>query len=330
MLGTVALSSLGAFALLSPVSILCYLLRLPVAVFAVAALIAMVAAAVQIIRRGWWRDLGKLLAAGIGVELLILIIDMVMGGRVGAFIAGGDARLHVARIRFMLDHGMSNQDPFIAATCFFPVYHTNLLHALHAACSYVTRMDPLSAWFMNLVWAKLLIASGYYFLAWCVFERRCVAWIVALFAIGWLAPVTFALYPNQLAPNWLFPMMMGFAVQACRATCPWRVPLKLAIASLLLGQIHSLYAVFAGIALGPVLAGVFLVRMLRRHEHRRRSGACLLALFVAAPFVLISRSGMAPPPQGETTELEQTDAFYHAEAGLVVFKPSDVNFQSSP
>ena len=77
-----------------------------------ACVVAIVAGLEELIRRGWWRDLGRLLLAGVCVEMLIVAGDMVLGARVGAY-TGGDATLHVARIRFLLDNGLSNIDPYV-------------------------------------------------------------------------------------------------------------------------------------------------------------------------------------------------------------------------
>ena len=177
LLGTVGLSYLAVFALLSPISILCYLLHVPLGAFSVACSVTMLAGALEITRRGWWRDIVKLFAVSISVELLIVVADMVMGARVGALIAG-DAVVHLARIRFLLDHGFNNCDPFVAGRYFFPIYHTNLHHALYAACSQLTGIHHVSVWYASLTWAKVLIATGSYYVAWSVFDRRWVAWVV--------------------------------------------------------------------------------------------------------------------------------------------------------
>ena len=53
LLGTLGFSYLGSLVLLSPVSILCYLLRLPLWVFSAVFVAAVVASIVVIIRRQW-------------------------------------------------------------------------------------------------------------------------------------------------------------------------------------------------------------------------------------------------------------------------------------
>jgi hypothetical protein len=137
-------------------------------------------------------------------------------------------------------------------------------------------------------------------MGWCVFGRTWPAWVVALLSIGQRAPVTFMLYPNKIAMYWLVAMMLGFAVQAVQARRGWPVALKLGAGSFVLGQIHGLYAIFAGLVTGPALCLLLLLRLVR---DRRRSLAvlgCLAALWAGAPFVIASkvltRTGVSQTP----------------------------------
>jgi len=315
LLGTLGLSYLVTLGVLSPVSILCYLLRAPLSVFSGACAVAVVAATVEITRRGWWREIGRLIIGGASFGLVILLADMVMGARVGSLI-GGDAVLHLARIRELLDHGFNNHDPFVGPPYFFPIYHTNLLHALYAACSQLTGIHHVFVWFASLPWAKLVVAAGSYYMAWCVFDRRWVGWVAAVFMVGLRGPLNFLNYPNKLAPLWIGALMIGFAVQACQSPCTWRSVLKLAAGSLVLGQMHSLYGAFVGIVLGPVLGCVALVRFIRREPDRWRLAACTAALTAALPFLLVSkfttsRSASSPSSVVEAPTTDQpasTDA----------------------
>ena len=324
LLGTVGLSYLVAFAALSPVSIVCYVLHLPVAVLSSACALLAVAAAFVVAHRVWWRDLGKLLVVGVSVELIIVIADMIMGARVGAYLGAGDVRAHVARIRFLLDHGFSNFDPFIAERFFFPIYHTNLQHALFASCSQLTGVDVLGVWYMALMPAKLLIAAGGYYMGWCLYGRRWVGWVTALLMVGWQAPITYAVYPNKLAPLWLLPIMIGFGVQAVQSPDSPKPAFKLAMGSLVLGQVHGMYAVFAGLVLGPLLAGLFLVRLGQRKAGRRQAAACVAALFVGAPFVLISDYGRASRLPRADAAPTPTEKFHHWDNGWAMADPRKV------
>ena len=288
LLGTLSLSYLAILALLSPVSILCYVVGAPLAVLSGACWVVFVAALAELTRRGWWRDLGKLVLSGASVGLLIIAADAALGARTGASM-GGDAQVHWARIRCLVDHGFNNADPYVSADYFFPTYHTNILHALYAACVQITSVDHFGVWFASLVWGKLMVASGMYYLAWCVFGRQWAAWLAAVYVVGAYGPVTFIVYPNKLAPLWVLPCAIGFAVQALQAGSTWTSCVRLGIASLLLGQIHGLYALFAAVLLAPVLGAVALHRIVRRRPDRWLLAACVLALAVGLPFPLVSK-----------------------------------------
>ena len=297
LLGTVAVSYVAVLGLLSPVSILCYVLHAPVAVFSAACLAAILAAVAEITRRRWWPDLGKLIIAAASVELLIIVVDLVMGGLSGAHL-DGDTRVHLARIRFLLDHGFNNCDPFIAGGYFFPIYHTNILHAVYAACGQITGVDHFGVWFASLVWGKLLIASGTYFLVWTVFDRHWPAWLAAVCVVGIHGPINFIIYPNKLAPFWLVPCLVGFAVQALTRPCTWRSSLKLGVGSLLLGQVHGLYATVGFIVLAPVFGAVGLFKIVRKKPGRWRLATCFLVLAVGLPFPLVSKLTTAGSSSG--------------------------------
>ncbi len=292
-LGVAGLSYLATLGLLSPVSILCYVFEFPVSVFSTACVLAMLAAVLEIARRGWWKEWWPLLRGALSVGLVIVIADMVLGMLVGGQ-TGGDGALHLTRIRQLLEHGFTNTDPFVSVPYFFSTYHTNLLHALHAACSQITGVHHVSEWFMSVAWAKLLIASGAYYLAWSVFDRHWPAWVAAVFVVGCQGPITFVLYPNKLAPYWVAPMLMGLAIRALRSPCSWRSPLKLAVGSLVLGQVHSLYGAFAALALGPVLGVAALAALVRRRGDARRLAVCLLAITATFPFLWISKKNSNP------------------------------------
>ncbi len=325
LLGGLGLSCLATLAILSPISIACYLLRAPMGVFSAACIAAVLGGLIEISRRRWWRGLGGLLVAGIGIELVIIVVDAALGARVGA-LTGGDAPIHLARIRFLLDRGFSNLDPFVTGGHFFPIYHTNLLHALYAACAQLTGVDHVRVWFLSLPVAKLLAVSGVGYLAWAVFDRRWVGWVCALFSLGCQGPVTFVIYPNKLAPYWILPIMIGLAVRATRSAPTWRYPVLLASGSLILGQVHCLYGAFAGIAIGPYVAIVAIRRFATGHADRWRIVACLAALSAALPFLLVARAtyAMSPTPisSNDDTVAGASKQFHHLDNGWIMSRYS--------
>jgi hypothetical protein len=293
LLGVLGLSYLGTFVLLTPISVLGYLFHLPIVVLSVSCCVLVAVGLGEIARRGWWREACSLLLGAIGLELVVLAADMVVGARVGA-VMHGDAELHLARIRDLLQHGFNNRDPLVAGDYFFPIYHTNILHALYASCSQLTGVDYTAVWFASLPWGKLLIASGSYCLAWCVFGRRWTAWAAALFLLAGQAPIPFIIYPNKLAPLWLMPLMLSFAIEACRSPGGWRACLWLGAGNLVLGQVHSLYVVFVIMVIGPLLGLGGGVRLVRRTAGRWHLAACFAVLFLAIPFPVMAMPAGRP------------------------------------
>ena len=323
LLGVIGLAYFAVFAVLSPISILCYVARLPVSFFALACVLALLVGLFVITRKRWWGEVGRLLLAGASLELLILVADLVLGARVGAFL-GGDARTHLARIRFLIDHGISNDDPYVSTRCFFALYHTNLLHVLNAAGAVLTRADVLDVWSASLVWAKLVAAAGTYYLTWCVFERPWVAWCAALFAAACRAPVTFLVYPNQVAPAWLLPMVLGFGVRAIAGSCSRWSAVKLAAGSFVLGQLHGLFAIFAGAALAAPLAVMCVLRRRRRQKDWVCTAACVAALGAGAPFVLISKYAVPAPegPAPSSVPVVHEAGFRYWDNGWAMMEPA--------
>lgn len=307
LLGTIAVSYLATFALLSPFSIAAYVFCLPTWFFAAACLIAILAGVIELTRQKCWPEAGRMLVAAVGIEMLIVLADLFLGAWNGAFL-GGDAKVHVARIRFLVDNGFSNLDPYVTSPCFFPIYHTNILHAIYAACAKLTGTDPADVWFASLAWGKLLTVSGAYYLAWRVFGQRLPAWAAAMFCIGARGPIHFAIYPNQLAPFWLMPVMIGVVVRCWSGRLNRSCVLMLASGSLVLGQMHGMYVLFIGALVGPVLAGRLLWSLARRRPDLAAAVGAVLALAAGLPFVFVSHRGnVAKAPIDPTAAARSAD-----------------------
>ncbi|GMU35662.1 MAG: hypothetical protein AMXMBFR20_35330 [Planctomycetia bacterium] len=325
LLGVIAVSFLAVLAVLSPVTILCYVLHAPVVVLC-AVIVAMIGwGIIDLSRGGAWREIGRLCAGVIRLEALIVIADAVIGLRMGAFL-GGDAKVHLARIRFLLDHGLSNTDPYMAEPFFFPLYHTNIIHALYAACAKLFGTDAFGAWFVSLAWGKLLCASGAYYLAWRVFGSRWAAWTAALFCVAARGPTSWAIYPNQLAPFWLLPMMLGFAAQSLKSQRGNHIAIKMAAAALVMGQTHGLYSVFAVMTLGPLFAGRWMFAVMRKEPVGRRFVVIGLTLLVGLPFVAVTRwtTKMGAPPTDGAAAPPVPAGFVTREDGTLTRSPSAV------
>jgi len=143
-----------------------------------------------------------------------------------------------------------------------------------------------------------------------------------VFTVGCQGPVTFLIYPNKIAPLWLVPMMIGFAVQALSGSARWRYAIALAVGSLILGQVHALYAAFAGLILGPVLVVSSVWHLARRRGQGVRLAACALALTAALPFLLIAKheTKVGGRPSSAAAPSAGHPAFQHFDDGTLALR----------
>lgn len=323
-LGVFSVSTLGTLALLSPICIAGHLFGAPVWLFTTGVVGLLAWAVAHVTRKGWWPEVGQILLGSVCFEFVIVCCDLLLGARVGAFL-GGDARVHLARIRFILDNGLSNQDPFVAASYFFPIYHTNLLHALYASASQIFQENPVPVWYNSLPWAKLVAISGTYHMTWCVFRRSWPAYAAALCCIGIRGPFTYVNYPNQLSFLWLCPLIIGFAAEACRAGVTWATVARIGAASLVLGQFHGLFAIFSIMAVAPSLAVVAAVYFLtHRRPQARKVVACAAVMFVGLPFPYVSKIKSAPAtvaPLEDVAASARSGDFTPVGNGMVMRNP---------
>jgi tetratricopeptide (TPR) repeat protein len=295
LLPGIAVSWTCAFAVLSPLVAIGYLVEapMPVAMVLLAGFIAW--GLVDVLRSNTWRGVGRLLLAALTIEAVLVAIELVFSARHGSILAA-DARVHLARIRFLYDHGLTNLDPFVQGGNPYPIYHTNLHHAIFATGSRLVGTDPVTFWFGSLAAAKLMIASGVAYLAWAVLGGRWAAWIAAVMVLANRGPVTFSVYPNQLAPWFLLPVFAGVLVRTLAGA--WRDPArpwwsnlpKLAGVAMVIGMFHPLYAGFAAVVASPILVGVGAWRLLRRRGGGKTALAGLLVVMVfALPFPIAGK-----------------------------------------
>jgi len=324
VVGTIALSYFLSLGLVSPLAAVGYLLRVPVSVFAALVLALIVAAAIDLTRTRSWGPLAALVRGPGVVGLAILAIDMIVGIMVGGHTMG-DARVHLVRIRFLVDHGLSNVDPFVQPEYFYPIYHTNLLHALHAACVKLTGVHHVAEWMVSLAWAKLLVTSGLYYLGFSVFRNRLAGWATALFSLVIWGSVPHVLYPNKIAPLFVCAVMFGVVVRILAGDCTWRRCALLAIGSLLLGQIHALYGAFAALAFGAPLAGRLIHAAVRRRAGLARLIVALLCLSPSGPFLAVASMNARPmeltSAEEDSGDAASADGLHRLENGWVVYQP---------
>ncbi|MFZ9882623.1 MAG: DUF6541 family protein, partial [Phycisphaerales bacterium] len=296
LLPGIAVSWMCALGALAPFVALGYVVRMPLWALS-AAIVAFVAwGAADLVRARAWRGAMGALLPALCVAGAVVAVDLVLSDRHGA-ILDNDSRVHIARIRYLYLHGLSNTDPFVRTPVeyAYPIYHTNILHALCAAGSRLLGIDPVTMWFNTLAASKLMIASGMAYLAWAVLGGAWAPWIAAAMVVVNRGPYTFSLYPNQLAPWAFIPVAIGVLVRVLSAAWrderigAWRAALLVAAPSAVVGMTHPLYAGFLLVIAAPVAGSVALMRVVRRHEGRAPALAATAGLVVvSAAFPLAS------------------------------------------
>ncbi len=302
LLHLLGLSYVASFALLSPVSIVSYALGLPLWVFSAACVLTVAAALVALGAGRADRELVGLLREESVWPWLVLGAHLVLQARVGGYLLG-DAHTHIGRIRYLLEHGFSNRDIYLADYHFHHIYHTNLLYALYASLAQLTQQQYLDTWFWTQAWAKLLVAAGHYSLGYSLSKQRWVGWLAALVAITANAGESYTLYPNTLAVGWLLPTALGLGLSALTDKAErTRLLWALSTFSFLLGQVHSLYAIYLGLLLAPVFVVSAAVELVRG----RRAWwpvVALCTLLSGSPFALISKYAFLPAASPADTQL---------------------------
>jgi hypothetical protein len=286
VLYTLAFSCVASLLMLSPISLLCYLLSAPLYVFSAACAALSVIALGWLARSGAQRELWAQLRAEPPLAWLLLACLLWLQARSGGWLEG-DAQFHLARMRVLLEHGFTNRDIYLADDHFQAIYHSNLLYPLYASLAQLTRQSYLQSWFYTEAWAKLLVAAGHYVFAYALTRQRFAAYLFALCAITANAGETYALYPNTLCVGFLLPMLLGIGFAfAARENLGLRAVSQLAALDFLLAQIHALYAVYAALLLAPVLIMALLLQ--RTWRMRALLALALASLAAAAPFVWVS------------------------------------------
>jgi hypothetical protein len=204
----------------------------------------------------------------------------------------GDATFHLGRVRVLLDHGFTNRDIYLAEYHFQHIYHTNLLFPIYAAASQLTGQSYLAIWFHSQVFAKLLVAAGHYVLGYAVTRRKLPAWLLALTVITANAGESYTTYPNTVAVGWLLPMQLAAAFTLLTRRASLRYVAVVAACSFVTAQVHALYAVYAGLALGPGVAVLGVAPVSRGRRGLIALG--LLGALAAAPFLAVSQFAFKP------------------------------------
>jgi len=281
-------SYLASWMLLTPSCVLGYVLELPLALFTGTYVIAVLAACAALLYdRSWLRVLRRRRPSALAaVGGIWLACDVLLGLRAGTHIEG-DAGYHIARVRLLLEAGLSNWDPLVAQPRFDAIYHTNLYHALIASSAQLTRQDAGVAWVATWPFAKLLTAAGAYQLARVALGERWHGWIAAITTTVFLTSYAVLPFPNTLAPAAILPMSLAAAVSALCTPHSLRPALWLGAGAVALAELHALNALFLALVVVPCLAGLWLWRALFRRPGKRFIAAAALACAASAPWLIV-------------------------------------------
>jgi hypothetical protein len=309
-LQTLAISTLAALVLLSPVSIIGYIFELPLIIATGWSVVLIAAALVDLTHTRTWGTLLRDLRTGAAPELILLAIVAFLSLGVGAAMEG-DAVVHLARIRQIIDSGLTNTDPFCTGNTFFPIYHTNLLHVLYAIPAQLGAPDHFTPWFASLFWANLFIASGIYTLARTIWGSTFPAMVAVLYMLVAQHYAPFIAYPNQIAPHALLPIFLALVVRTCTAEkVTLRHAIVLAAAACVIGQVHGLYAGFALVVAFPPLVWTGFKAWRADKKRPAPIVLCALALLPALAFPAVteySRRAYGPPkPEQAQSDLAQS------------------------
>lgn len=286
-LGTLSLSYVHSFAMFTPLALGCYFFNLSIAVLGLGIVALILISVIVLIRQKAWKSLAWHCEF---IELLgvsIILVDLVLAARTGGRLSG-DAMYHIARTRMILDHGANNWEPFYYPHHFAYIYHSNLYHALLAAIAAASRIDVLDVWQDTLLWAKLITASGIYYLGWSVFRTKSCGWLSTILYIMWWGHENFQLVPNKIAPVWLLSMAIALTLRCIRDHAP-RDLITLACVCLILPQFHIMYSLFYSVLVAPVL---LIDVLLNRWSTKRWSLFLCLAFgtsFFSVPFLVVSK-----------------------------------------
>ena len=306
VLAVLPLAYLASFVMLAPLSIIGYVLHLPVTVLTVG-VVVLIAVSVALVGRELIRRLADNVPLvpwpdhrdasewfGL-IAALVLVADLALTTLTGSHV-GGDALFHIGRARMVLDHGLNSWDPIIGGQRYVAHYHTNLYHALIASCAQLTGRLPFEVWLGLFAWAKLLVASSSYHLAYLTFGTRAGAWIAAVLTAVFIGPNSVLPYPNTLAPLWLFPLGMGMLIELVAHRRWKRAALGLAAVSFIAGQLHALYLIFLGLFLVPTLAVLFVRWLWAKRPEVWGVLACVVPLSAGLPFLVHTLDPPASPP----------------------------------
>jgi hypothetical protein len=293
---TIAVGYVLSFLVMVPLCVIGYALVLPIEVFGAGVVLAIGAGFTELYRAQRRGELRLGLPREYAVAALLIGFFLLHANALGGHITN-DADFHLARIRLLYDHGMSNADP-ITGTGFSHPYHTNLLHAFVAAGAKLTALDPIAFWLGTLPWAKLVVASAAATLCLRIGGSTLALWAVALYQLGFSLRLDWTLYPNQLAPLWLVPIGLSGCIGLFSTDRTRYHAVLIGGAAVLLGLVHGLYAGYLAVLGAATVTALAIQRVsTTRGQFARTLRLGLLAavlLALPAPSLYVAREAHKP------------------------------------
>ncbi len=289
LMSTIAVSFLATLAILMPVGIIGFLTRTPLIIISGFLVLSVIWGTFDIFRSGAWREWKNQASSLLRLEALVVAFGFSIQARIGSFM-GADALIHLARVRQIIDHGLTNADPFIKGDFFYPIYHTNIYHVLLASCAQLTQVHYLDVWYGALPVMFLLIGSAIYFMTYQIFANRWAAWTATLFFLADQGHVNFLVYPNKVSPFFLLPLLVGLSVRALSKKPTYKDAVPIGAASLALGMFHGMYAFFGAILVGPAFLVLGIRSLIRKEGIYKKYALCMFALILSLPWPMISKS----------------------------------------
>jgi len=285
VLSLVARAYFASLTLLTPVSVIGYVLHTPVWVLSMAVVLAIAGGVLSLVRMRQRLRVYAFRPSWLTWACsALLVCDGVLGARVGSHVFG-DSAFHIGRVRMLLGEGLGSWDVLLPGHQFESTYHTNLYHALLAVSAQLSGLDPGAAWVAMWPVTKLMTWACAYELALRVFgDERC-AWIAALSAgVSFVTQSAFPV-PNTLCCFALLPFGLACSLRLLKSEPAAQDAAWVGVASLVIAQVHILYAVFLLLWTLPLLGVRALCRVRHKHARGVPLGACGAAL-ASVPWIV--------------------------------------------
>ena len=254
------LSNALGFGLVGVVTVLGYALHLPITVLVAVYAGALVAAVISVN--------GNHLSFGRPSKLLLFVSFVLLGGLIfdyflslwiGGYL-GGDAIVHISKIRWIVEHGFSLTDAYFG-TVPETRHHIGVTHSLYAIPTWFG-MEAWTAWFGSQAYFRLLLWASLFLLSWMMLGhttrkvRLTLSTVLTIAGILLLSGSYTAQYPTTYSACWVVVFVAGLMYLIRRQVKVGSALLLLA--SFLIALTHPLTAVAAAFLLAFVCLGTLV------------------------------------------------------------------------